>query len=366
MQRPRRVPVSVLSRYLLREFWSIFTLILLAFIGLYLIIDLFERLNFFLKNDASLGAALRYLAFKIPLIVTQMVPPAVIAGILVSLGQLGRRNELTALRANGVSLYRIARPLLLVAAAISGLMLAWGETVVPLSMRRQQEVSLIEIRKQAPRTLLGDKATWYHGAEGFYHIDFIDRPRQTLFGVVVYHVDPNFRLTHTTEIDSARWTGERWEIADAVERRITAQRDVLVTPVDSTRLLQQEKLEDFLEVFREPEELSYAMLNERIDSMTRKGIDASSYLVDLHLKLAVPFMSFVLAALAIPIAARPQRHTSVALTIGVGIVVGFSYWLVLAFGVSLGHSGAIPPVVAAWAANVICLLGAIFLFLSVE
>lgn len=366
MQRPRRVPVSVLSRYLLREFWSIFILILLAFIGLYLIIDLFERLNFFLKNDASLGAALRYLAFKIPLIVTQMVPPAVIAGILVSLGQLGRRNELTALRANGVSLYRIARPLLLVAAAISGLMLAWGETVVPLSMRRQQEVSLIEIRKQAPRTLLGDKATWYHGAEGFYHIDFIDRPRQTLYGVVVYHVDPNFRLTHTTEIDSARWTGERWEIADAVERRITAQRDVLVTPVDSTRLLQQEKLEDFLEVFREPEELSYAMLNERIDSMTRKGIDASSYLVDLHLKLAVPFMSFVLAALAIPIAARPQRHTSVALTIGVGIVVGFSYWLVLAFGVSLGHSGAIPPVVAAWAANVICLLGAIFLFLSVE
>jgi len=366
MQRPRRIPVSVLSRYLLSEFWATFRLVLLAFIGLYLIIDLFERLSFFLKNDATLGAAVRYLAFKLPLIVTQMVPPAVVAGMLVSLGQLGRRNELTALRASGVSLYRIARPLLIAAATISALMLAWGETVVPLSMRRQQEVSTIEIRKQAPRALLGEKATWYHGAEGFYHIDFIDRPRQTLYGLVVYHVDEQFRLTHTTEIDSARWTGERWEIGDAVERRITRQREVLVVPVQGTLLLQQEKLEDFLEVFREPEELSYAMLSERIDSMTRKGIDASSYLVDLHLKLAVPFMSFVLAALAIPIAARPQRHTSVALTIGVGIVVGFLYWLVLAFGVSLGHSGAIPPLVAAWAANVICLLGAVYLSLSVE
>ncbi len=249
---------------------------------------------------------------------------------------------------------------------ISLLTLAWSETVVPLSMRRQQEVSLIEIRKQSPRTLLGDKATWYHGAEGFYHIDYIDRERQTLYGIVVYHIDPTFRLLHTTEVNSARWTGERWDVGPALERRVSPDRDVTVTPVNGDPLLRQEKLEDFLEVFREPEELSYSMLRERVDSMTRKGIDASSYLVDLHLKLAVPFMSFVLAALIIPIAGRSQRHASVAVTIGVGIVVGFAYWLILAFGVSLGHSGAIPPLAAAWAANAICLLGAIFLFLTLE
>lgn len=366
MALPRRGPVSVLSRYLFREFWGVFSLTLLGFIGLYLIIDLFERLNFFLKNDASLGASVRFLAYKLPLIVTQMVPPAVIAGVLVSLAQLGRHNELIALRASGVGLLRIARPLLVTAAAISLAMLAWGETVVPLSMRRQQEVSLVEIRKQAPRTVLGDRATWYHGAEGFYHIDHIDRGRQTLFGVVIYHVDPDFRVTHTTEIRSAHWTGERWDIPQAIERRVSPDGDVQITAVDVHGLLRHEKLEDFLEVFREPEELSYAVLSDRIDALTRKGIDASSYLVDLHLKLAIPFMSFVLAALAIPIAARPQRHTSVALTLGVGIVVGFSYWLVLAFSLSLGHSGAIPPLVAAWAANGICLLGALFLFLSVE
>jgi lipopolysaccharide export system permease protein len=366
MNRSRRLPLSVLSRYLFTEFWGLFSLILMSFVGLYVIIDLFDRLNFFFKNDATVGAALRYVGFKLPLIVTQMVPPAVLAGVLLSLGVLGRRNELTALRAGGISLYRIARPLLVTAGAISLIMLLWGETIVPLSMRRQQEVSLIEIRKQAPRTVLGDRATWYHGADGFYHIDLIDRTRQTLYGIVIYHLDPEFRLTHMTEIDSARWEGDHWQVTDAVERRVTPSREVEVMPIAGDGLLRQEKLEDFLEVFREPEELSYTSLNDRIDTMRRKGIDTSSYLVDLHLKLAVPFMSLVLAALAIPIAARPRRHASVAITLGIGIVVGFAYWLVFAFGVSLGHSGAIPPFLAAWSANIICLLAATLLFLSVD
>jgi lipopolysaccharide export system permease protein len=366
MDRSRRVPVSVLSRYLFSEFWGIFSLTLVGFVGLYLIIDLFDRLNFFMRNEATTGAMLRYLAFKLPLILTQMVPPAVLAGVLISLGVLGRRNELVALRASGVSLTRIARPLLVTAAAISLIMLLWGETIVPLSMSRQQEVSLIEIRKQAPRTVLGDRATWFHGAEGFYHIDFIDRARQMLFGIVIYHVDPEFRLTHTTEIHSARWDSDHWDVSDAVTRRVTKELEVEVESVAGDGFLREEKLEDFLEVFREPEELSYIMLHERIEAMTRKGIDASSYLVDLHLKLAIPFMSFVLAALAVPIAARNRRHASVAITLGIGIVVGFFYWIVFAFGVSLGHSGAIPPAVAAWSANFICLLAAGFLFLSVD
>lgn len=366
MVRSQRLPLSILSRYLVAEFWGIFSLTLSAFVGLYCIIDVFDRLNFFFKNDASAGAVARYIAFKLPLIVTQMVPPAVLAGVLLSLAVLGRRNELTAMRAGGVSLYRIGRPLLAAAAVISLLMLLWSETVVPLSMRRQQEVSLIEIRKQSQRTVLGDRATWYHGADGFYHIDFIDRARQTLYGVVIYHVDGDFRLTSTTEIDSARWDHDRWEVSGAVRRQVNKDREVEVTPVAGDELLRRDKLEDFLEVFREPEELSYVTLSERIQAMTRRGIDASGYFVDLHLKLAIPFMSLVLAALAIPIAARPRRHTSVAITLGIGIVLGFAYWLVLAFGISLGRSGAIPPLIAAWAANFICLLGAAFLFLKVE
>lgn len=358
--------MSIISRYLLAEFWSVFRLTFAAFVAIYVIVDLFDRLNFFIRNQASAAAAARYLAFKLPLIVTQVTPPAVLASVLLSLALLGRRNELIALRANGVSVYRLARPLLLVAGVISVAMLVWNETVVPLSTRAHEQVNFLEIRHQAPRTILSDREIWYHGSDGFYNIDHIDRARQTLYGIVIYRVSDDFELVSTVEVPSAQWTGERWDIPGATERRMSAFGDLEFRPIQAGAILQQETIADFLEVYREPEELSYATLRQRIQALTRKGIDASRFAVDLHLKLAVPFMSVILAALAIPIAGRATRNASVAATVGVGTLVGFSYWVVLALSMSLGHSGTLPPVLAAWAANLVCALVAAVLFLSVE
>ena len=98
----------------------------------------------------------------------------------------------------------------------------------------------------------------------------------------------------------------------------------------------------------------------------RAGIDAANYLVDLHLKLAVPFASFVLACVAVPLAGRVQRHPSVAAILLSGLVVGFAYWVILALTNSLGESGVLPAVVSAWAANVVFLLLGGALFLSTE
>jgi lipopolysaccharide export system permease protein len=353
MLPPRRMPLNVITRYLLAEFWGVFLLCMGAFLLVYLLVDFFDRLDTFLKYEASASAALRYLLFKLPLIITQIVPPAVLASVLVSLGLLGRRNELTALRAGGVSLARMSWPL-------------FAMTAVPMSTHESQRINLVEIRRQAPRTVLSDRETWYRGADGFYNIDHIDRARQTLYGMVIYHLSEDFRLLGTTEISRAYWDGSRWEINGAVDRRISPSGDVEITDADASRLLREESIGDFLEVYREPEELSYTMLKQRIEALSRKGIDASSYLVDLHLKLSVPFSSLVLAGLAIPIAGRARRHVSVAAIVATGIGVGFCYWVVLALGMSLGQSGALPPVAAAWAANVIAGMVAVFLFLSVE
>ena len=97
-----------------------------------------------------------------------------------------------------------------------------------------------------------------------------------------------------------------------------------------------------------------------------KGIDASHYLVDLYLKLALPFSSLVLALIAIPIAGRLRRHPSIAAIIGVGTAVGFGYWVLLGLATSLGQSGALPPLIAAWAANAIYALLGVVLFLWSE
>jgi len=366
MARTRWTPAFVTSRYLIREFLGIFVPIVAAFVLMYVVVDFFDRLSILLKSHAPGMAALRYFLFKIPLMLTQIMPPAVLTAMLVSLGMLSRRNEIIALRASGVSLYQTAVPLLGLAALISAGTLAWNETVVPYCTREYQYVNNVEIRKRELRGILSDREIWYHGADGFYNIDHIDTHRQTLFGVTIFKTDSRFDLHTIVQIASAQWTPAGWLATDAVARTIGDDGTVTTERLDPHQPLMHETLRDFLEVHREPEELSYAALRRLIEDLTRKGIDASNYLVDLNMKLAVPFASFVLACVAVPLAGRVQRHPSVAAILLAGLIIGFAYWVILALTNSLGQSGVLPAVVAAWASNVVFFLLGVALFLSGE
>jgi lipopolysaccharide export system permease protein len=366
MLPPRYTPLSVTSRYLIREFIGMLVPIVLAFVIVYLLVDFFDRLNVLLKHHATFGSALRYFLFKIPLIVTQIMPAAVLAAILLSLGILSRRSEIIALRASGISLASTAVPLLAVAATISAAILAWNEAVVPYCTQQYEDVNNLEIRKRPQRSILSDHEIWYHGRDGFYNIEHVDVRRQTLVDLTIYRTDPAFNLLSTIEMASAHWTGTGWVTSGAIERSIDSTGEIVTRPLPPEYPVMHESLSDFLQVHRKPEELSYLALRRRIRELSRKGIDTSNYLVDLHLKLALPFMPLVFACVAIPLAGRVQRHPSVATIIGTGLVVGFAYWVVLGLTGALGESGVLPPVVSAWAANLIFLALGLALFLSAD
>jgi lipopolysaccharide export system permease protein len=295
--------------------------------------------------------------------ITQITPPAVITAVLLAFGMLGRRNEIVALRAAGVSLAQTAVPVMALALAISVAALIWNETVVPYCSRRFEYVNNVEIRKRAVRGVLSDRAIWYHGADGFYNIDYVDRGQQTVYGLTIYRLDDEFRLRGVVNVPSAHWVDGRWDTTGAVQYDLNGD-SFNSTPVSAGNFTIPETLDDFLEVQREPEELSFIELRDRIESLTRKGIDASHYLVDLHLKLALPFSSTVLALIAVPIGGRLRRHPSIAAIIGLGSAIGFGYWVLLGLSTSLGESGTVPPLIAAWAANGIYALVGAALFLS--
>lgn len=365
MVSPGRSVSLTLSRYLARRFFAIFVPVMLCFVLLYVIVDLFERLDILMRNHASVSASFRYFLYKIPLMVTQITPPAVITSLLVSLALLSRHNEIVALRASGVGLYEMALPLLGVALGISAGTLVWNETVVPYCSRQFQHVNNVEIRKRELRGILSDRKIWYHARQGFYHIDHVDRQTQTIHGMAIFRLDDAFHLDRVIEIPRAEWRNGRWEITGAVVRDVGAGA-ISATPLPPEAVEIPETINEFLEVQREPEELSFLQLRAWVLDLSRKGIDVSRYLVDLHAKLALPFASAVLTMIAIPIAGGVRRHASVAAIMGLGLAVGFGYWVVLALSNSLGQSGTLPAVVAAWAPNVTFVLLGFALFLSSE
>lgn len=359
VNRPFLLPT--LGRHLIREFTAAFLLTLAAFVAIFVIADFFDRFDTFLKHDSSAGTIARYFAFKVPFVVSQVTPFAVLVGGLVGLGLLARHNEFVALRASGVSIWQIAAPLLGLATLVCLTSFAWSEFVVPYCAHRWHTIENVEIRKRGTATLFTGRDVWYHGRAGFYNIDRVSLRRQTLYGLVVYQVAPDFRPERIVEVDLAEWRGTRWRFSGKRTREFTPA-GVRQTPALPPGFALPETLEDFGAVSIEPEELSYGMLRRQIRDLRRKGVDTSESLVDLQLKLAFPLASFIMMLVAVPLAASGTRLSSLAVSLLLGVVVGFSYIVVMGLSRALGQGGALPPLLAAWSANALfTLVGAYFL-----
>ena len=361
MSAGRRLLLPVIGRHLVREFLAAFALSLAAFVVIYVTAEFFDRLDSFLRHDAASGAIVRYFVFKLPLVVTQVTPFAVLVGSLVGLGLLARQNEFVALRACGVSVWQLAAPLLGFAALISVCTFAWNETLVPYSAHRWHEIENLEIKRRGPASVFAGREVWFHGRAGFYNIDRVSPGKRMLLGLAVYQLDPDFRLTRLVEAESAVWDGARWQLVGA--RTLEFGPDgVHEQPAAPSGFAIPETLEDFRAVSVEPEELSYGMLRRQIRDLRRKGIDTYESMVDLHLKLAYPAASLIMMLLAVPLTAFGTRVTSFAASVGIGFAVGFAYFFLVAFTRPLGQTGSLPPALAAWAANLIfALVGGAYL-----
>jgi lipopolysaccharide export system permease protein len=360
--RPARRPfLPVVGRHLTREFLGTFALTVAAFVAIYVVADFFDRLDSFLRHDAGLGTIVRLFLFKLPLVVTQVTPIAVLVGALVSLGSLARHNEFVALRACGVSMWQVAAPLLALAVVIALGTFAWNETIVPYSAHRWHTIENVELRKRGSATLFTGRDVWYRGGAGFYNIERVSPRRRTLYGLTVYQLGGDFRPVRVIEAETAVWDGSKWTLHGARTRFVRGDGGYEVAEVPANFTL-PESLDDFRAVSAEPEELSYGMLRRQIKDLRRKGVDTSESWVDLHLKLSLPAASLVMMLLAVPLATAGTRLTSFAASAGLGLALGFGYFVLLAFARALGQSGALPAPLAAWTANATCaLLGGYFL-----
>jgi len=358
--------LPTVARYLLQEFGRSVLMTLSAFVLLYLCIDFFERLPKFLEHDPTTAQIVVYFMLKVPLIVGQIMPAAVLAGTLLGLGGLARRAELMAMRACGISLWQIATPIVLACFLLSIGMLFWNEYVVPPSAARSDYIETVEIKKKTYRQKFRRRELWYQDKRGFTNIDRFDATNDVIHGLTRYEFDDDFRLRRIVSAASASWKNKAWAAAGAYEVLVDSSGSVTTNPLEENAIELAEKPSDFKGVYRDAEHMSYRDLSEEVRDLSEKGINTNDGRVELWLKIALPFASLVMSLIAIPLASRHSRQSSAAANVGIALVVGFSYWVVLALTTSLGKGEILPPVVAAWTANALfALIGAIF-FLGSE
>lgn len=358
--RAALLPIGgILDRYLARGFIKIYAISLLCTAVLYLIVDFFDKIDNLLQAGASLWTSIRYFLFKIPLLISRVFAFAALFSILFSLGMLSRTQEITAMRSSGVSLRRISLPLLLLSILICVFTFFWNEALVPIFTRKAQYIYKTEIKKKQPKNLVGTKDIWIRGEEAFISVDHFDTKKVVLEGVSVYLLNRDFTLKGMIEVPWARWNGTNWEAKGGTEWLFLPNGEMSQRQLNVSLPL-VETPEDFKLLALGPEEFSFFDLRKQIADLKGKGFDTVQEEVDLQVKMALPLVSFLMVLLAIPFALRHGPGGGMALSFGLTMLIGFGYWFVLAFSVSLGHSGALPPLVAAWFPNLILLFVALF------
>jgi len=107
--------------------------------------------------------------------------------------------------------------------------------------------------------------------------------------------------------------------------------------------------------------MGFFELRQYIKKLQSDGYYATQYLVDLNGKIAISLVSILLVVIGVSFSLRSERSGGAAQSIGMGIAIGFSYWLIFAFSLSLGRSGTIPPILAAWLADILFTVAAVWM-----
>ena len=360
--RPRLSPT--MDRFLAVQFFGPFLVCLGAFTIAYLIGDVFDRFNDLIHYGGFGVLGLEYFLLKIPLIISQLLPVACLAGVLLGFALLNRSGEVLACQQLGISRLEMAVPVLAVAIGISLFNFALSETVVPLSTRQARYLYEVELKKREIRGVFFAQRTWVRMRNGFLSADRYDAKAQTLHGVTIYVLGTDYALRDIVHADTAHWNGHTWIPVQA--RRYRLDKDVTVAVPDSHLTLGESiKPADLNLVLLDPEEFSLWELNHYIHDLRNKGLDPGGYIVDRDLKYAMPLSCLIMVALGMALSLDPMpRSLSLGRSFGLAIGIGFGYWLAFGLTSSLGRSGIIPAAVAAWTPNTIFagLALSIFLF----
>lgn len=358
--------MKTLDRYIVREFLRSLLLFLVAFLILSVIVDFFEKIRMFLSNDASLQQMLRYFLFALPMLISIIAPAAFLIATLTTFGALSTNHEITAMKANGISVYRIAAPIVAVAVAFSMLFFLFTEFVTPKANENIDRIIRVEIQKQQPLGAFTQNEIWYRGKAGIYNFRIFEPLSNTIWGVTVNEFDDGFNLTRRLDAQRAVWQDGRWHFYGLMITRFNLGESPVIEHQEEGIIALPEKPEDFLTLQKSADKMGYFELKQYIDKIRGEGYDATSYVADWHGKPAFSFVSILLALIGVAFSLKTERSGALARSVGTGIVVGFSYWIIFAFSMSLGRSGTIPPLLGAWLANMIFGLFALYLLSRVK
>lgn len=358
--------MSIISRYIARTWLRLLMLCLSGFIGIYLVIDLIEKIPRFLRAGGGAGDIAEYFIWKLPEMASRTATFSILMATLLTLGVLSRDSEIIALRSCGVSLLKISLPMLTLGFVASILLLVNAEFVLPYSYARTEVIDRVKIKKKVDRVSFKRNNIWFRSNSKILQAHLFEPETQTLDGVVVWSIDSSMNPVSRIDADTAVYRDGQWLLNSTTLRNFQTPAGYAPKIAQTMQLDLNLKVEDLRVLASDADNMSIRTLNEYAENLKRGGYQAYRYLTLMHTKIASPFAALIMVLLGIPFALRNSRSGGIAMGIGTSVGIGFAYFVVNAILLSYGRSGVLTPVVAAWGANAIFMLSGIWLSMTVK
>jgi LPS export ABC transporter permease LptG/LPS export ABC transporter permease LptF len=363
---------QVVDRYVLKSFLFWFVLLLAGFVLMTHVYTFFDLLSDIVKNQIAMTRVFTYLFFLTPQLIFDSAPMSVLVAVLITFGVLTKHNEITAMKASGVSLYRLAVPVLAAALLMSGALFAFAHYYVPDANRKQDAIRR-EIKGKPVQTYLHPDRHWVfdpgsnNDPRVFYFRNSVDGAQRVMLGPQVFELDAaTFRVHKHISAERARWspTLKTWIFENGWSREIPAEGKIKYTNFagqTATFPEVDERPDYFLQEVLQDQQMNYQQLAGYIRELQRSGIDTIALQVSFYRKFALPLFALVMALISVPFAFLTGNRSAMA-GVGVSFAIAIAYWTIGKIFEQLGDVNLLPATLAAWSPDVIFAMAGMYFF----
>jgi len=342
---------------------------LIGFSTIFIIVDLIENIDRFIDNNVPIVITAKYYLYSIPWFINIALPMSMLLATVFSIGLMVKKNEWTAMKSSGISLYRIAIPLLVLGCLISGLSYELDNNLVNLGNEMRFSIEREYFKKRSRARSRNKKVLMdvFIQKQGSIHIALdkyaITQDRAT--NGTIIKLDGDY-LTRRIDAKTLTWIPleESWAISDFSIRLFSdkgIESDVIISTGD-TLLQLGFTPDDLIKPTKSPEELNYKELSQRILLLKENGVNTSRWEVTKAFKVSFAFTNLIVILFGLPLVVLKTRG---GLTFGAGasVFVIFGYYAFIKFGQSLGFKELVDPFLAAWLGNIVFMAAGIILII---
>jgi LPS export ABC transporter permease LptG/LPS export ABC transporter permease LptF len=363
-----RLPLvpQLVDTYILSSFLFYFFALLAVFVVMAEVYFFFELLSHILKNNIAWSRVATYFVFLTPKLIYESTPMSVLVAVLVTFGVLAKNNEVNAFKACGVSLYRLAVPVIITSSILSLGLFAFDHYYVPEANRKQDAIRN-EILGRPVQTYLRPERKWIFGqGSRIFYYKYLDPAEKVMLGVSVYELQLEpFRLQRHISAEKARWEPslKTWVFQNGWMRdfdgiRVTRVHDFRGQTATFREL--DEPPNWFLRERKLDSQMDFQELESYIRELKQSGFETVRLQVQLHKKFSVPLFALIMAMLSVPFAFLAGSRGAMA---GVGVSLGIAgaYLAIGQLFEEIGNVNQLPPQMAAWSPDAVFALAGMYL-----